>query len=90
MNALQRIILVLGAVAIVVAYFAAPWVYEHSNRPAGTVAVRGIANLKGATGSATAAAYRDYRVFLPEMLAICAVTAMLCVAAARGVRQSRA
>ena len=87
MNGLQRIILVLGAVAIVVAYFAAPWVYEHSYRPAGTVAVRNIANLKGAT--AGIALYRDYRVFLPEMLAICAVTAML-YAAARDVRQSRA
>jgi hypothetical protein len=87
MNALQRIILVLGAVAIVVAYFAAPWVYEHSNRPAQTVEVRNIANLKASDD--TAAVYRDYRVFLPEMLAICAVTAML-YAAARGVLQSRA
>ena len=85
MNALQRIILVLDAVAIVVAYFAAPWVYEMSNLAGGSyvVATRSLEGLDHKM------VYRDYRVFLPQMLAISAITAMLC-AAARGVRQSGA
>lgn len=83
MNALQRIILVLGAVAIVVAYFAAPWAHERTNPNGGSyvVATRSLEGLEHKV------LYRDYRVFLPQMLAVCAITAML-YAATRGRAES--